>query len=105
MRHSTLEKVAKETGVTLLTLKSCSITRWACRAEAVKAIKNNYNVLITAIDEICENTSVPEMRAKGIGILQQLQTFKFIFGMELMSPVLNIILKVSSMLQSPKLTF
>jgi len=103
MRHSTLEKVAKETGVTLLTLKSCSITRWACRAEAVKAIKNNYNVLITAIDEICENTSVPEMRAKGIGILQQLQTFEFIFGMELMSPILNIILKVSSMLQSPKI--
>ncbi|XP_060868019.1 zinc finger MYM-type protein 1-like [Metopolophium dirhodum] len=103
MRHSTLEKVAKETGITLLTLKSCSITRWACRAEAVKAIKNNYNVLLTAIDEICENTSVPEMRAKGIGILQQLQTFEFIFGMELMSPVLNIILKVSSMLQSPKI--
>ncbi|KAL4104109.1 hypothetical protein QTP88_019422 [Uroleucon formosanum] len=93
MRHSTLEKVSKETGVTLLTLKSCSITRWACRVEAVKAIKNNYNVLITAIDEICENTSVPEMRAKGIGISQQLQTFEFMFGMELMSPILNIILK------------
>lgn len=27
MRHSTLEKVAIETGVTLLTLESCSITR------------------------------------------------------------------------------
>ncbi|KAL4104332.1 hypothetical protein QTP88_019633 [Uroleucon formosanum] len=103
MRHSTLEKVSKETGVTLLTLKSCSIIQWACRAEAVKAIKNNYNVLITAIDEICENTSVTEMRAKGIGISQQLQTFEFIFGMELMSPILNIILKVSSILQSPKI--
>ncbi|VVC41286.1 Ribonuclease H-like domain,Zinc finger C2H2-type,Zinc finger, BED-type,HAT, C-terminal dimerisation, partial [Cinara cedri] len=42
---------------------------WACHAEAVKAIKNNYNGLITVIDEICQNTSVPEMRAKGIDYL------------------------------------
>jgi len=73
------------------------------RAEAIKAIKNNYSLLITAIDEICQNTSVPQMRAKGIGILLQLQQFEFIFGMELMSLILNIILKVSSMLQSPKI--
>ncbi|KAL4101270.1 hypothetical protein QTP88_021290 [Uroleucon formosanum] len=69
MRHATLEKVAKETGDKLHTLKSCSNTRWACRAEAVKAIMNNYEVLIIAIENICENCPVPEMRAKGIGLL------------------------------------
>jgi hypothetical protein len=85
MRHSTLEKVAKEIGTTFLKLKSCSITRWACRVEAVKAVKNNSN------------------KGKGIGISLQLQAFEFIFGMELMIPILNIILKVSSLLQSPKI--
>lgn len=103
MRHATLEKVTKETGDKLHTLKSCSNTRWACRAEAVKAIMNNYGVLITAIENICENCSVPEMRAKGIGLLYQLKTFDFIFGMHMMNPILMLILKVSTLLQEPNL--
>ncbi|XP_022163878.1 zinc finger MYM-type protein 1-like, partial [Myzus persicae] len=103
MRHATLEKVAKETGDKLHTLKSCSNTRWACRAEAVKAIMNNYEVLIIAIENICENCSVPEMRAKGIGLLYQLKTFDFIFGMHMMNPILMLILKVSTLLQEPNL--
>lgn len=67
------------------------------REEAIKTIipVYNYNFLITAMDLICQNTSVPEMRTLGIGILLQLQTFEFIFGMKLMSHILNIILKVS----------
>lgn len=103
MRHATLEKVAKETGDKLHTLKSCSNTRWACRAEAVKAIMNNYEVLIIAIENICENCPVPEMRAKGIGLLYQLKTFDFIFGMYMMNPILMLILKVSTLLQEPNL--
>jgi len=103
MRHATLEKVAKETGDILHTLKSCSNTRWACRAEAVKAIMNNYEVLIIAIENICENCSVPEMRAKGICLLYQLKTFDFIFGMYMMNPILMLILKVSTLLQEPNL--
>ncbi|KAL4141956.1 hypothetical protein QTP88_004495 [Uroleucon formosanum] len=103
MRHATLEKVAKETGDKLHTLKSCSNIRWACRAEAVKAIMNNYEVLIIAIENICENCPVPEMRAKGIGLLYQLKTFDFIFGMYMMNPILMLILKVSTLLQEPNL--
>lgn len=48
----------------LYTLKSCSNTRWACRADAVKAIMNNYEVLIIAIEKMCENCPVPEMKLK-----------------------------------------
>lgn len=103
IRHATLEKIAKETNVTLMTIKSCSTTRWACRAEAVKAILNNYDTLLLTIDEICNNCSVPEMRAKGIGLLYQMKTFEFVFGMFMMYPILNLILKVSSLLQTPKL--
>lgn len=103
MRHATLQKISNDAGFKLLSMKSCSVTRWACRAEAVRAILNNYEILLLALDEICENSNTPEIRAKGLGVLYQLRTFDFIFGMYLMNPVLNLILKVSSLLQSPKL--
>lgn len=103
MRHATLEKVAIETRSRLQSLKSCSTTRWACKSEAVSSVKNNYDILIVAIEEICKNCIVPSMRAKGVNLLHQLQSFEFVFGLYLMDPILKLILKVSSSLQSPKL--
>ncbi|KAL4090470.1 hypothetical protein QTP88_025300 [Uroleucon formosanum] len=102
MRLAILEKISKNVGIKLLTLKSCSITRWACRAEAVKSVLNNYEVLLLAIEEICES-SVLEMCAKGMGLKYQLKSFDFIFGLYLLNPILNIILKTSSLLQSPNM--
>ncbi|KAL4113463.1 hypothetical protein QTP88_017079 [Uroleucon formosanum] len=103
MRHAILEKISKDVGIKLLTLKLCSITRWACRAEAVKSVLNNYEVLLLAIEEICESSSVPEMCAKGMGLKYQLKSFDFIFGLYLLNPIFNIILKTSSLLQSPNM--
>jgi len=71
--------------------------------EAVKAIMNNYGVLIIAKENICENCSLPGMRAKGMGLLYQLKTLDFIFGMHMMNPILMLILKFSTLLQEPKL--
>lgn len=52
IRHAILEKVARQINIKLVTLKSISTTRWACRSEAITAIKSNYSVLIIAIQEI-----------------------------------------------------
>ncbi|XP_008189973.1 zinc finger MYM-type protein 1-like [Acyrthosiphon pisum] len=38
-RHAILEKIASNINIKLKTLKSVSTTRWACRAEAVSAVK------------------------------------------------------------------
>ncbi|XP_025421525.1 zinc finger MYM-type protein 1-like [Sipha flava] len=103
MRHAILEKISKDVGIKLITLKSCSITHWACRAEAVKSVLNNYEVLLLAIEDICESSSVPEMCAKGMGLKYQLKNFDFIFGLYLLNPILNLILKTSSILQSPNM--
>lgn len=103
MRHAVFEKISKENGGSVQTLKSCSTTRWACRAEAVSAIKNNYLVLLRTLKEIISNCSVPEMRAKGQGLLYQLKSFNFIFCLNMMHPILQIVLKVSSFLQTPNL--
>lgn len=41
VRHAALEKIANSVNIKLKTLKSVSTTRWACRYEAVSAVKVN----------------------------------------------------------------
>lgn len=100
VRHAVLEKISSETNISLKTLKSLSNTRWACRAEAVTAIKHNYLALIPALEEIINLSKLPEVCAKGRGLLFQIRSFNFIFGLEMMDPVLRLINKVSKILQS-----
>jgi len=100
MRHVIFEKITKVDGAHVQTLKSCSVTRLACRAEAVNAIKNNYGAILQALKAINVKCSIPEMRAKGQGFLYQLQTFSFIFYLHMMQVILQLVLKVSSALQT-----
>jgi len=65
MRHAVFEKIVNTTNVKLKTLKSISTTRWACRSEAVSAIKANYSSLLIAIDDITGSTNQADVRAKG----------------------------------------
>ncbi|KAL4089624.1 hypothetical protein QTP88_024635 [Uroleucon formosanum] len=51
-RHAVFENVSKLINIKLKTLKSLSTTRWACRSEAVNAVKNNYSALLIAIKQI-----------------------------------------------------
>lgn len=103
IRHATLEKVAKEINLTLKTLKSISTTRWACRFEAVAAVKNNYLAIISAIQNICDTTKIPDVRSKSRGLLMQLQTFEFIFALNMLHPLLLLIVKINSCLQAENL--
>lgn len=40
---------------------------------------------------------------KGLGLKSQIKSFNFIFCMNMMQPILQLVLKVSSSLQTPKL--
>lgn len=95
-----MEKIANLTNTKLKTLKSISTTRWACRSEAISAIKENYSSILAAIEEIVDNTKQSDVRAKGKGILHQMKTFEFIFAMMMIDPILSSILKTSAFLQS-----
>ena len=95
-RHATFEKISKEIVSTLRTFKSLSTTMWACRAEAVAVIKVNYSVILRALTEIIETT-----KQIGIGLLHQVKSFNFIFSLTMMHPILQLIVKVSKLLQSP----
>lgn len=99
-RHAIFENVSKSINTKLKTLKSLSTTRWACRSEAVNAVKNNYCALLIAIKQITDNTYQSDIRAKGLGINYQMESFEFIFAMQMLDPILNLIFHVSTVLQS-----
>lgn len=102
-QHAVLEKVAKEVNTKLVTLKSLSTTRWACRYEAVAAIKLNYTALVKTLENIYEDTKLPEIRAKSKGIIKQMKSFNLIFSLNMMYPILKLIVKESANLQAKQL--
>uniref|UniRef100_A0ABD2WHF9 DUF4371 domain-containing protein n=1 Tax=Trichogramma kaykai TaxID=54128 RepID=A0ABD2WHF9_9HYME len=100
-RHAVFEDIVKLTDIKLKTLKSLSQTRWACRAEAVAVIQVQLKAIIEAIEKVVSEATDPIIRAKGNGILNQIQSFDFIVGLEIMNPILQLVVKVSKTLQSP----
>lgn len=57
VRHAVFKKIINSTNAKFKTLKSVSTTRWACRSEAVSAVKANYSSLLISIDKITNSTS------------------------------------------------
>lgn len=55
------------------------------------------------MEEIAKKTTVADVRAKAKGLLYQMKTFKFVFVLQVISPILIMILKVSATLQDPNL--
>ena len=53
-RHVVFESLQTKAGFKMITLKSLSDTRWSCRAEALKAVKNTEE-LINTLDEIADS--------------------------------------------------
>lgn len=100
IRHAVFERFAKLDGAKVQTLKSMSQTRWACCADAVK---NNHKALLCTLKEINSKCLIPEARAKCRGLLYQLKTFEFVYCLNLMQPILQLILKVNSSLQASNL--
>ncbi|XP_008178812.1 zinc finger MYM-type protein 1-like [Acyrthosiphon pisum] len=102
-RHAVFEKIVQETNSKLKILKTLSTTRWACRAEAVTAVENNYSSVIQCLQEIANSTKYSEVRAKANGILYQMKSYNFIFALYMLKPILIQIQIVSAQLQAPNL--
>ena len=58
-------------------------TRWTVRAEALKSILDNFNVLLELWDESLERVKDTEMKARIRGVAAQMQKFDFFFGVSL----------------------
>lgn len=103
VRHAILEKMSKQIHVKLVTLKSISNTRWACRSEAISAFKSNYAALVMALQEICDSTRLSDVSAKARGLIFQMPSFNFIFALNMLEPIFSVILKFSTNLESGEL--
>ena len=53
-------------------------TRWTVRAEALKSILDNFNVLLELWDESLERGKDTEMKARIRGVAAQMQTFSLV---------------------------
>ena len=58
-------------------------TRWTVRAQALKSIVDNFNVLCELWDESLEHVKDTEMKARIQGVAAQMKAFDFFFGVSL----------------------
>ena len=58
-------------------------TRWTVKAEALKSILDNFNVLLELWDESLEVIRDTDMKARIQGVAAQIKTFDFFFGVSL----------------------
>ena len=55
-------------------------TRWTVRAEALKIILDNFNILLEFWDESLENDTDSKMKARIQGVAAQMEKLNFFFG-------------------------
>ena len=87
----------------MLQLDLCP-TRWTVCAEALASIGDNYNALMQTWDAAKDATRDTEMKARIGGVIAQMESFDFFFGVELGRKLLNMVDNFSRSLQSTRLS-
>lgn len=82
-----------------LTLKPICETRWECRLESVKAVKEQLQEIKEALLEVSNTTKIPAIQSEAKSILEYEMTFEFILSTVIWYDLLNAINKVSKILQ------
>ncbi|KAF0701149.1 zinc finger MYM-type protein 1-like [Aphis craccivora] len=63
-----------------LTLKSICETRWECRLESVKAIKEQLQEISEALLEVSNTTKIPAIQSEAKSLLEYEMTYEFILS-------------------------
>eukprot|EP00794_Sanderia_malayensis_P018410 gene18410-20265_t len=87
---------------TTYVLKKLSDTRWACRADSIKAIYHTIESVIATLEEIIEKEKKPNIYAEAKGLLINID-FEFIFALEVLKAILFVSKGVSDKLQTEDL--
>lgn len=85
------------------TLKSISDTRWNCRIEAIKAVFENLSALFHSLHKIADDDTFAGPDASSL--LKSIETFDFIFCLNLLKFVLNETNILSKYLQTPSINY
>ena len=59
-------------------MKKLSDTRWACRIDAILAVYENYSAILTALDEIQDNSSNGRVSSEACALRHQMLKFDFL---------------------------
>lgn len=79
-------------------------TRWTVRAASLQSILDNYNVFQALWEEIQDNITDSEIKARVIGVEATMKRFNFLFGLLLGECILKHTDNLSKTLQDPTLT-
>lgn len=85
------------------TLKSLSDTRWNCRIEAIKAVFENLSALFHSLHKIADDDTFAGPEASSL--LKSIETFDFIFCLNLLKFVFNETNILSKYLQTPSINY
>lgn len=87
-----------------LVVKKLSETRWSARADAVKALKSNYNHIRNAVNEIATSEFTPPLiKAEASGIVHKLDSLETALMCCIWYDLLTQLNRVNSALQEPGL--
>ena len=78
-RHSTFIQVQKDNHLPPMEIPGLSNTRWACRFQSVRVVKERLKCIIETLKCICDNSTDGQEKAEAIGILTQITTWNFVF--------------------------
>lgn len=68
--------------ITFLTQKPLSETRWECKANNIKAIRYHVPELITASEEVANNTSNPKTKNEAQSLaINKLESYEIILSL------------------------
>ncbi|KAL4126320.1 hypothetical protein QTP88_010542 [Uroleucon formosanum] len=86
---------------TFLTLKPLSETRWECKVNSIKAIRYQVPELITALEEVADNTSDPKTKSEAQSLVtNELESYEFILSLIIWYEILVEVNTVSKTLQN-----
>ncbi len=77
-------------------LKRLSDTRWACCSLTLDVIASTYDSIIASLEHIIDDTD----KAKAVGLLHQVHSFKFLACLIIFQRVMSITKSLSDQLQS-----
>lgn len=82
-RDALLQKLKTELAPDTPSLRALCPTRWTVRADALKSILNNYEVLQELWEESLDIVKETDMKARINGVASQMQKFDFFYGVSL----------------------
>ena len=90
-RHAKLEAVTIQINSKprVKSMKNLSDTQWACRIDAIKAVYEKYSTILTALDEIQDNSSNGRVSSEACGLRYQMVKFELMICLVVLKDLSN----------------